>query len=271
MTARRPLTDPTDSAALRGRALVTGGTSGLGLEFARALAARGLALVLVARDPARLEKTADQLRWRYGVEVETLEADLAERAGLDAVAQRLGATDSPVEVLVNNAGHGVHVPLLAQDLETVERSHDLMVRAVFILGGAAGRAMVARGHGVIINIASVAGLVPMGAYSAIKAWVDRYSESLSVELAGTGVRAMSLLPGWVRTEFHERAGIRTSAIPDALWLEADRVVADALADAERGKVRSIPSRRFRVIAFLAQHAPRILIRRATAIIKGGRS
>lgn len=271
MSARHPLTDPTDSAVLRGRALVTGGTSGLGLEFARALAARGLSLVLVARDPARLDKTADQLRWRYGVEVETLVADLAERAGVDAVAQRLADPDSPVEVLVNNAGHGVHVPLLAEDLDAVERSFDVMVRAVLVLGGAAGRAMVGRGHGVIINVASVAGLVPMGAYSAIKAWVDRYSESLSVELAGTGVQALSLLPGWVRTEFHDRAGIRTSSIPEALWLEADRVVADALADVERGKVRSIPSKRFRVIAFLAQHAPRPLVRRATAIIKGGRS
>lgn len=268
---RHPLTDPGDSALLRGRALVTGGTSGLGLEFARALAARGLALVLVARDSQRLEKTADQLRWRYGVEVETLVADLAERDGTAAVAARLAATDSPVDVLVNNAGHGVHVPLLAEDLGDVERALDVMVGAVLVLGGTAGRAMAARGHGVIINVSSVASRVPMGAYSAIKAWVDTYSESLSLELAGTGVQVTSLLPGWVRTEFHERAGIRTHAIPDALWLEADRVVADALADVERGKVRSIPSRRFQLLAFLAAHAPRPLVRRATALIKGGRS
>ncbi len=268
---RRPLSAPSESSVLGGRALVTGGTSGLGLEFARALAARGLSLVLVARNRERLEKTADQLRWRYGVEVETLAADLAARDDVDAVAARLLDADSPVDVLVNNAGHGVHVPLLAEDLGEVDRSLDVMVRAVLVLGNAAGRAMVSRGRGVIVNVASVAGLVPMGAYSAIKSWVATYSESLSLELAGTGVQATALVPGWVRTEFHERARIRTSAIPGFLWLEADRVVADALDDVEKGRVRSVPSLRFRVIAFLAAHAPRPLVRRATAVIKGGRS
>lgn len=257
--------------AVAGRALVTGGTSGLGLEFARALAARGCTLVLVARDEKRLAKTADQLRWRYGVEVETLAADLAERDDVARVAARLADADSPVDVLVNNAGHGLHVPLLSEDTTEIEQAHDVMVRAVLVLGAAAGRAMVARGRGVIINVASVAGLVPMGAYSAIKAWVGRYSESLSLELAGTGVQATALLPGWVRTEFHDRAGIRTTSIPGFLWLEADRVVADALRDVAKGKVRSVPSRRFSVIAFLAEHAPRPLVRRATAVIKGGRA
>lgn len=270
MSTTPSLSAPVPSV-LRGRALVTGGTSGLGLEFARALAARGLSLVLVARDEQRLTKTADQLRWRYGVEVETLVADLAARDDVQAVAARLEDAESPVDVLVNNAGHGVHTPLLSADLTELDRSLEVMVRTVMVLGGAAGRAMVSRGHGAIVNVASVAGLVPMGAYSAIKAWVETYSESLSLELAGTGVQATALLPGWVRTEFHERAKIRTNAIPSFLWLEADRVVADALADVDRGKVRSVPSTRFRVLAFLAQHAPRPLVRRATALIRGGRS
>ncbi|MEE6281179.1 SDR family NAD(P)-dependent oxidoreductase [Georgenia sunbinii] len=256
---------------LTGRALVTGGTSGLGLEFARALAARGCSLVIVARDAERLAKTADQLRWRYGVEVETLVADLAARDDVDVVAARLTDAGSPVDILVNNAGHGLHVPLLAEDTSPIEQAHDVMIRAVLVLGGAAGRAMVARGRGVIINVGSVAGLIPMGAYSALKAWVRTYSESLSVELAGTGVQATALLPGWVRTEFHGRAGIRTGSIPNVLWLEADRVVADALTAVEKGKIRTVPSTRFAVLAFLAEHAPRPLVRRATQLIKGGRA
>jgi uncharacterized protein len=255
---------------LHGRALVTGGTSGIGLSFARALASRGCDLVLVARDEARLAKTAEQLRWRYGVDVETIVADLAERDAVEAVAGRLADTVSPVEILVNNAGKGVHVPLLAEDTSEHERALDLMVRAPLVLGAAAGRAMRARGHGVIVNVASVAGLIPMGSYSAIKSWVRTYSESLSLELDGTGVRVTALLPGWVRTEFHERAGIRASSIPDALWLEADRVVEDCLADVEKGRVRSVPSKRFATLAFLAEHAPRPLVRRATAVIKGSR-
>ncbi|MFC7404509.1 SDR family NAD(P)-dependent oxidoreductase [Georgenia alba] len=256
---------------LRGRALVTGGTSGIGLAFARALASRGCDLVLVARDEARLRKTSDQLRWRYGVAVETLVADLSRREDVSAVAERLIDPDTPVEILVNNAGKGVHVPLLAEDTGELEHANDLMIRAVLVLGGAAGRAMKDRGHGVVINVASVASLIPMGAYSAIKAWVRTYSDSLALELAGTGVQVTTLLPGWVRTEFHDRAGIRTGSIPDALWLDADRVVEECLADVENGRVRSVPSKRFATLAFLAQHAPRPLVRRATAMIKGGRS
>ncbi|KAE8763883.1 SDR family NAD(P)-dependent oxidoreductase [Georgenia thermotolerans] len=266
--ARRAV--PPGDSVLRGRALITGGTSGIGLSFAHALAARGCDLVLVARDAARLDKTAEQLRWRYGVDVETLRADLADRGDVAAVAARLEDADSPVEVLVNNAGRGVHVRLLDPDTTEHESALDLMVRAVLVLGGAAGRAMRARGHGVIINVSSVAGLIPMGMYSAIKSWVRTYSESLALELAGTGVRVTTLLPGWVRTEFHERAGIRASSIPSGLWLEADDVVAECLQDVEKGRLRSVPSKRFAVLAFLAEHGPRPAVRRVTAQLSRSR-
>lgn len=256
---------------LGARALVTGGTSGLGLDFARALAAQGLALVIVARDTDRLAHTAAELGSRYGVEVETLVADMARRTDVEAVAQRLADKDAPVDVLINNAGHGMHLPLATTDTTEHERSLDVMVRAVLVLGGAAASTMRERGRGSIINVASVASLIPMGAYSAIKAWVRVYSESLTLELAGTGVQVTALLPGWVRTEFHERAEIRTSAIPRFLWLSSSRVVAEGLAAVGRGKVRSVPSKRFRVIAFLAEHAPRRWVRWATSKIKGGRA
>lgn len=256
---------------LHGRAMVTGGTSGIGLAFARALAERGCDLLLVARDGERLAKTAGQLTWRYGIQVETLEADLATREGADVVAERLTDQDRPIEVLINNAGKGVHVPLTAEDTSEHEASIDLMIRGVLILGAAAGRAMSARGHGAIINIASVAGLIPMGGYSAIKSWVDTYSESLAMEVRGDGVRVLSVRPGWVRTEFHDRAGIRTSSIPDFLWLDAERVVADALADLERGKVHSTSTCRFKILAAAAAHGPRPMVRWATAKIKGGRA
>ncbi|MHB1064388.1 MAG: SDR family NAD(P)-dependent oxidoreductase [Georgenia sp.] len=253
-------------SVLHGTAMVTGGTSGIGLAFARALADRGCDLLLVARDAERLDRTADQLRWRYGIQVETLSADLATRAGADVVAARLEDQDRTVEVLVNNAGKGLHTSLLSADVDEHEEGLHLMVHAVLRLGGAAGRAMRARSHGVIINVASVAGLVPMGAYSAIKAWVRTYSDSLAIELAGTGVRVTTLMPGWVRTEFHQRAGIRASTVPNGFWLEADRVVADCLADVERGRQRSVPSKRFKMLAFFAAHAPRPIVHRATALL-----
>ncbi|MBB5786553.1 SDR family NAD(P)-dependent oxidoreductase [Jiangella mangrovi] len=255
---------------LTGRALVTGGTSGIGLAFAEALAARGCDLVLVARDGDRLEGTAGALREKHGVDVEVLKADLGDRTQVDIVVARLTDRDQPIEVFVNNAGKGVHARLATDDTSEHEQAIDLMITAVVVLGAAAARTMRERGHGVIINVSSVAGLITMGGYSAVKSFVRTYSESLSLELAGSGVQVTALLPGWVRTEFHERAGIRTSSIPSSLWLEADRVVADCLADVEKRRVRSVPSARFKVLAWLAEHAPRAAVRKVTARLVSGR-
>ncbi|MFT4165652.1 MAG: SDR family NAD(P)-dependent oxidoreductase [Microlunatus sp.] len=241
-------------------ALITGGTSGIGAAFARALAARGDDLVLVARDPERLATTAAALHDEYGVSVETLTADLAERDQALRVADRLESADRPIDMLVSNAGFGVRAKLLDTDTTQHEQSFDVMVRAVLILGGAAGRAMKARGNGTIINVSSTAGYVTMGSYSATKSWVTVYTESLANELRGTGVRVTVLCPGWVRTEFHERADISSSRIPSYLWLDADRLVADCLDDVRRSRVISIPSLRYKALMLAARHVPRSGVR-----------
>ncbi len=260
------------TSPLVGRALVTGGTSGIGHAFARALAARGCDLVLVARNPERLASVADQLTRRYGVDVEVMSADLGDAGDVERVAARLRESDNPVEILVNNAGHGLHDPIAQADMSVHTAAVDLMIRAVLVLGGTAGHVMAGRGHGVIINIGSVAGMIAQNNYSAIKAWVNTFSDALALELEGTGVRVLTLIPGWVRTEFHDRAAIRTSKIPDWLWLDADRLVTDALTAVDAGKDRSLPSRRFRILAFVIRHAPRPLVRAGTAMLrKGARS
>jgi short-subunit dehydrogenase len=251
-------------------ALVTGGTSGIGAAFARALAQRGDDLVLVARDTDRLDAMAAELKERHGIGVEVLTADLSDRQDTERVAQRLRSSDSPIDLLVNNAGFGVHTKLLAEDTTPHERAFDVMCRAVLVLSAAAGRGMQQRGHGAIINVSSTAGYITMGSYSAIKAWVTAYTEGLAVELSGSGVTATALAPGWVRTEFHERAGIGVSKIPEPLWLEADELVEHALADAAAGKVISIPSARYRALIFLARHAPRSVIRAVSAKISSSR-
>ncbi|MDR1768256.1 MAG: SDR family NAD(P)-dependent oxidoreductase [Propionibacteriaceae bacterium] len=237
-------------------ALVTGPTSGIGAAFARALAARGEDLVLVARDAARLEEAAAQLSAEHGVAVETLVADLAARDDVLRVAARLEDDARPVDMLVNNAGFGLRAGLLEPDWSVHEKALDVMCLAVLVLGGAAGRAMRARGRGAIVNISSLAGWIAQGNYSPVKAWVRSYSEGLAVELHGTGVGVTAVCPGWVKTEFHERAGIRTSSIPAFVWVDADRMVANALRDIDRGKLISIPAKRWKVAAFLARHAPR---------------
>ena len=124
----------------------------------------------------------------------------------------------------------------------------------------AGRMMRDRGAGTIINVSSTAGFVTIGHYSAIKAYVTTLTEALHSELAGSGVAATALCPGWVRTEFHERASIRTGSIPDWMWLDADQLVAECLRDVAAGKAVSIPSFRYKVMMSGARYAPRNAVR-----------
>jgi uncharacterized protein len=252
-------------------ALVTGGTSGIGATFAEALARTGYDLVLIARDENRLKEVAAELRSAHGCQVEVISADLNDRADVQVALERITDTDRPIELLVNNAGFGVHMPLSSDDTAVHERAINVMIRAVLLLGGAAARTMRARGHGTIINVSSVAGFITMGSYSAVKAWVTSYTEGLAVELRGTGVNVTALCPGWVRTEFHERAGINSASIPKSLWVDGDHVVESCLRDARRGKVISIPSLRFKVASWFVRYLPRRAVRAISGAISSRRN
>lgn len=235
-------------------ALVTGGTAGIGAAFARELAARGYDLVLVARTASRLDEIAEELR-AGGREVETIVADLGRLVDVERVAERLADTDRPIDMLVNNAGYGMKTPLDEPDLAEAADANMVMMHGPLVLSAAVVPGMRARGHGAIINVASVAGYTSMGLYSAIKAWMRVYSESLSNALHGTGVTVTALLPGWVRTEFHDRAAIRTSSIPASLWLSSDYLVTACLKDVARGRAISLPSVRYRFLTWLLRHLP----------------
>jgi short-subunit dehydrogenase len=172
-----------------------------------------------------------------------------------------------VDVLVNNAGLGVKHGFVGGDLDAELRALDVMVRAVLVVTHAVVPGMVARARGSVITVSSVAAFMPGGTYSAAKAWATTFSRGLSAELAGTGVTATALCPGFVHTEFHDRAGMRESDIPAALWLDAPSVVAECLRDAARGRTVSIPSRRFRLIAWGLRHAP---LRASSIVASSGR-
>ncbi|NLE71583.1 MAG: SDR family NAD(P)-dependent oxidoreductase [Actinomycetales bacterium] len=243
-----------------GTALITGASAGLGLEFAWQLATARHDVVLVARDAERLERLAGQLTAAAGVRAEVLPADLAVRDDVERVADRLRATERPVGLLVNNAGFGVGQPIVGGDLAAHERGLDVMVRAVLVLSHAAAGAMVERGRGAILNVSSIAALMAGGTYSADKAWVRVFTEALAVELKGTGVTATALCPGLVHTEFHDRAGLDYSSYPEVAWLNAEQVVAAALADVRRGAVISTPSLRYTVAAEVVRLLPRAAVR-----------
>ncbi|MFV0429957.1 MAG: SDR family NAD(P)-dependent oxidoreductase [Arachnia sp.] len=251
-------------------ALITGGTSGIGHAFARELARRGTDLVLVARNPERLDEVAEELSASHGIAVECFPADLAVREDVLRVAERIEDDERPIDLLINNAGFGLHTTLLNRDIEVHERALDVMALAVLILGGAAGRAMRVRGRGQIINVSSSAGAIFTGNYSAVKAWCTTYSNSLALELRGTGVSVTALLPGWVRTEFHQRAGIKATTLPDAVWIDEDFLVTQALADADAGKPESIPGWKWRGAMFLAHHGPRAAVRSFSRLLSNSR-
>ncbi|NUS08272.1 MAG: SDR family oxidoreductase [Nonomuraea sp.] len=247
-------------------ALVTGATAGLGLEFARQLAARGGTVVLVARTETRLREVAAELESAHGVKTEVLVADLSAPADVDRVADRARTAD----IVVNNAGFGLRQRFLDNDLAVEEEMFQVLCRAVLAICHAAGQGMRERGRGQIINVSSVAGWLVTGSYSAAKSWVTVFSESLSGELAPSGVTVTALCPGFVRTEFHQRAGIGTQAIPARAWLDARRVVRTCLRDAARGKVISVPGPLFKGVVLAARLAPRSLLRRSGTAVAGAR-
>ena len=254
-----------------GIALVTGGTSGIGATFARQLAARGDDIVLVARDKTRLDEMAHELRG-MGREVEVLPADLAKRADVAKVVKRLEDSSKPIDILVNNAGFGMHSRLSDADSTVHDLAFEVMVRAVRELGAAAARSMRVRARGRIINVSSTAGFITMASgYSAVKTWVTAFSEGLSNDLHKSGVTVTALCPGWVHTEFHARAGISKGSIPSWMWLDADKLVRSALKDAERGRVISIPSARYKVLMGIVRMLPRSAVRAVSRAISSSRS
>jgi uncharacterized protein len=239
----------------RPTAVITGPTAGIGRSFAFQLAASGHDLVLVSRTRERLEKLAAELQERYAVEVEVIVADLGDRDQLATVEARVSDPRRPVDLLVNNAGFGLKHAFLDNTIEQEQYLLDVLVTAVLRLTRAALEPMVARGSGAVVNVSSVAGYLPRGTYSAAKAYVTSLSEWADLTYRARGVRVMALLPGFTKTEFHERIDVSRSSAPAWMWLDADRLVRDALRDLERGRTISVPSKRYKVLSTLARYTP----------------
>jgi short-subunit dehydrogenase len=243
-----------------GSALVTGASSGIGAEFARLLAARGCNLVLVARRADRLVALAEELG---AVTVDVLVADLTTNNGIELVEQHL--IDSPVELLVNNAGVASSGTFAGSDLALQDDIVRLNVLAVMRLTRAAIGPMVAAGHGGILNVSSLAGEQPLkgfATYGASKAFVTAFSESLAAEVRGAGVHVTVLKPGYVYTEMNPD-GPDPASMAGRLWLHPDQVARHALDAVEAGRLISVPGLPWRAASGLINALPHQLVRSLT--------
>src|SRR5271157_1323661 len=244
----------------RTTALVTGASSGIGAAFAYRLAASGHDLVLVGRRQQRLEALSYEIRQHNSVAVEVMVADLAEEKGIEQVERCIA--DLPIlDLLINNAGFGATGNFTDSDLQ-----HQLDMIQVHVLAPvrfthAALPGMIARRHGGIINVASLAAflLAPGNVtYSSTKDYLVTFSEVLAMELKGTGVRVQALCPGFVMTEFHDRPELKDfdrSQFPKYLWSSAENVVDESLRGLERNRVVVVPGWIYRLVSLTVRNSP----------------
>lgn len=252
-----PSPSPRQSEPTRARALITGASSGLGSGYAQALAAEGYDLVLVARAEARLLELRNRFETDHGIRAEVLVADLSRRAGIDAVVEVIET--ERIDVLINNAGYGLKESLLDSDATALADQDMVLTGAVRELSLTAARRMRARGRGGILNVSSLAAVTTMGQYAASKASMLIVTEALAGELRNTEVTVTAVLPGFIRTRFHERLGVDRPG-PGWIWLSVEQVVNESLRDARRGKIISVPGFGYALAARVVPFIPRPLIR-----------
>jgi short-subunit dehydrogenase len=242
-------------------ALVTGASAGIGAAFARELAARGHSLVLTARRADRLDAIADELRAKHRVEVTCIPCDLADPNAPQFLDEEVARRGLAVGTLVNNAGYGVTGTFLSKPWQTHADFIQVLMTAPAELCYRFLPGMRARGQGRIVNVASLAGLVPAPAghtlYAASKAYLIKFSQALALENRAHGVNVCALCPGFTWSEFHDVTGTRAQmkGMPRWMWMAAEPVVRDALDAVERGEVVRVSGRINRGIKRLFQLLP----------------
>ena len=250
-------------------ALVTGASSGIGKAFAELLAQQGYAVVVTARRADRLDALASELKQKYGVATHTIVADLSEPHAPQQIAAELAARKIAIDVLVNNAGYGVPGSYISVPWNDHERFMQVMVTAVLDLTYRLLPGMLERGWGRVINIASVAGMVPSPAghtlYGPSKAFLIRFSEALSAEGAPKGVHVTAVCPGFTHSEFHDVLGTRDrmNRMPALLWLQADDVAREGYDAVMKGRSVVVNGAIYRWLVWLTAVLPRALSRRVS--------
>ena len=240
-------------------ALVTGASSGIGVEFARVLAERKIDLVITARRADRLERLRDELEKQYGVQVTVIPEDLGTPDGAQRLFDAVERLDPPVSILINNAGFGHYGEVVRADLADIHLAIQVNVTSLTTLTRLIAAGMRQRGRGFVLNMSSFAALQPIPmytVYSGAKAYVVAFSQALRHELRRSGVKVCVVVPGFMATEFHDVARHRRTGIMRFLSLDPNRVARAAVAGMFRGKTIVIPGWWYKLNALLAPLVPR---------------
>ncbi len=249
-------------------ALVTGASAGLGEEFALQLAPRVSKLVLVARREGRLQHLADEIRNRHPqCAVAVIAADLAKHSEREALVSALSDTGFMPDLLVNNAGLGDYGEIASSDWPRIESMLRVNIEALTHLTHALVPEMIRRGHGAVMNVSSIAGLLPLpdaGVYAATKAYVTSFSEALRIELRKYRIPVVAVCPGPVKTEFNlvARRSPEDPGMPSPPWFRVPRgqVVAESLGALDRDRPRVYPGLKTAIVALIMAGLPMILLR-----------
>jgi uncharacterized protein len=249
--------------ALHGRhtALITGASAGIGAAFARIFAAHDFDLVVTARRADRLHALEEECRTRWNVDVRVMPADLADPATPQRLYEELTGAGVTVDALVNSAGYGVAGRFLASPWPRHADFLQLMVTAVVELTHRFVGPMTERGYGRIVNVASLAGLVPATAghtlYAPSKTFLIKFSQSLALEVRERGVYVTALCPGFTYSEFHDVSGTRdvVKQLPSWMWMDAETVARLGFDAVMHGRPVCVTGRINRSIAFLTRTLP----------------
>lgn len=245
----------------RGYALITGASAGIGAAFAHELAAGGIPLILAARRLDRLNDLAQTLRTAHSIQVEVMPCDLADRDAPRLLCAQIEQRGLSVDTLINNAGYGLTGYFLSQPWSAQADFLQVMVTAPTELCHRLLPAMCARGHGRIINVASLAGHIPGSAgqtlYAGAKSYLIKLSQALHLEYGNQGIHTCALCPGFTYSEFHDVTGSRAlmSRLPKWLWMDAASVARQGLAAVERGDAVYINGRVNRLIKSVSKLMP----------------
>lgn len=245
-------------------ALITGASSGIGLELAELFAADGSDLVLVARREDRLKELADRLESEYGVKVHVLPKDLSKPKAPDEIFAHLKKEKIQVDVLVNNAGFGVKGIIPEIDLDKQLDMVQVNVKALTHLTRLFLPGMIERGYGGVLNVGSLAAFQPgpnLAVYFATKAYVLSYTEALAEEIQNPNIQISCLAPGPVRTEFGEKSDLEDSLLFKLSLMDSEPVVRAGYEGFRKGKVIVIPGLKQQIVPFLNRFTPRTIVRK----------